>query len=76
MVILGYIQRGGSPTARDRMLASRVGYEAARLLKDDKANRAVGVVGSKLVSPDLEEALVMPSSSIVYLDDLADILSR
>jgi 6-phosphofructokinase 1 len=76
MVILGYIQRGGSPSARDRMLASRVGYEAARLLKEGTANRAVGVVGGKIVSPEIEEALGMQGASIVNLKELADILSR
>jgi 6-phosphofructokinase 1 len=76
MVILGYIQRGGSPTARDRMLASRLGYEAVDLLRSGAYNKAVGVRGGKTVSYDLSEAMRMKKTSVADLDVLADILSR
>jgi 6-phosphofructokinase 1 len=76
VVILGYIQRGGSPTARDRQLAAMLGYEAARLLKKDVYNRAVGVRGDSVVDYDLAEALAMKSDPLLDLDGLADILSQ
>ena len=41
--ILGHIQRGGSPTAFDRVLASRLGARAVELLLDHKGGRAVGI---------------------------------
>lgn len=75
IVVLGYIQRGGSPTARDRMLASQVGYRAVKLLKEDSGSRAIGINGSQIVDYDLEEALQMrrmPDTSIIRL---AEILS-
>jgi 6-phosphofructokinase 1 len=76
VVVLGYIQRGGSPTARDRMIASLVGYEAVRLLKNDQGNKAVGVRGDQVVSYDLKEALTMEKSAILALDGLASILNQ
>lgn len=76
IVVLGYIQRGGSPTARDRMLASRMGYKAVELLmQDDMTSKAVGIKGNDIVYYDLEEALKMPSQYDKSLMDLAEILS-
>ncbi|MDR1292458.1 MAG: 6-phosphofructokinase [Clostridiales Family XIII bacterium] len=75
MVILGYIQRGGSPTASDRMLASRLGYEAVKLLKNDVSGKAVGVVGGEVKSIGLRESLEMENTKIVDLNFLTDILS-
>jgi 6-phosphofructokinase 1 len=75
MVILGYIQRGGTPTARDRMIASRLGCEAVRLLKDDIAGKAVGVIGGEVRSFDLETSLDMTNTKVVDLNYLTDILS-
>jgi 6-phosphofructokinase 1 len=75
MVILGYIQRGGTPTANDRMIASRLGYEAVRLLKDGIAGKAVGIVGGEVRSFDLREALEMKDTKIIDLTFLTDILS-
>ncbi|MDR1043368.1 MAG: 6-phosphofructokinase [Clostridiales Family XIII bacterium] len=75
MVILGYIQRGGSPTASDRMIASRLGYEAVRLLKNDEAGKAIGIVGGEVKSFDLRESLEMEDTKIIALDFLTDILS-
>lgn len=58
-VVPGYIQRGGSPTNRDRILGSLMGAKAARLLYDDADSRAVGIVGNEIIAIDLEEALNM-----------------
>ena len=54
--VLGYTQRGGSPTAEDRILASRLGAYAVRLMKEDKSGLAVGVKDSKLISLPILEA--------------------
>lgn len=74
-VVPGYIQRGGSPTARDRILASLTGAKAVRLLYDDADSRAVGVSGGELVSYDLEEALQMTRDFDQRIYDLAVLLS-
>jgi len=57
--ILGYVQRGGSPTVRDRVLASRMGNYAARLLRDDCESCVVCVKDDLIVSYPIEEALQM-----------------
>lgn len=75
VVVLGYIQRGGSPTARDRMMASQMGYRAVELLRDDSGSRAIGIRGSEIVDYDLEEALEMKRSHDETIIDLAEILS-
>ena len=57
--ILGYLQRGGSPTCRDRFMASFMGSSAVDLLLQGKSNRVVGVSDGKIVDYDLDEALSM-----------------
>ena len=57
--ILGHVQRGGSPTLRDRVLASRMGYAAVELLLEGKSNRVVAMQGGEIVDFDIEEALQM-----------------
>ena len=57
--ILGYLQRGGSPTCRDRFLASILGSAAVDLLIQGKSNRVVGMKDGKVVDYDLDEALRM-----------------
>ena len=53
------MQRGGSPTLRDRVLASRMGYEAVQLLEAGKSNRVVAIQSDHIVDFDIEEALAM-----------------
>ncbi|WP_059171382.1 6-phosphofructokinase [Bacillus sp. FJAT-27445] len=55
--VLGHMQRGGSPTATDRVLASRLGARAVELLLDEKGGRAVGIEQNRLVDYDIIEAL-------------------
>ncbi|MGG5254798.1 6-phosphofructokinase [Neobacillus sp. SM06] len=55
--VLGHIQRGGSPTAFDRVLASRLGARAVELLIEGKGGRAVGIEMNRLVDYDIIEAL-------------------
>ena len=58
--VLGHVQRGGSPTVRDRVIASRMGYHAVELLRDGKSNRVVAMKGEDIVDYDINEALAMP----------------
>ncbi|MDR1195468.1 MAG: 6-phosphofructokinase [Endomicrobium sp.] len=54
---LGYIQRGGRPTARTRILASKFGFEAIRLFKQKKYNRLVGITDGKVSSIPIHRAM-------------------
>ena len=57
--ILGHVQRGGSPTARDRIMASQMGSRAVDLLTQGLGNRVVGIRDNKIVDFDIFEALKM-----------------
>ncbi|RLL48519.1 6-phosphofructokinase [Oceanobacillus piezotolerans] len=57
VTVLGYIQRGGSPTAQDRVLASRLGAKAVELLIEGKEGRMVGIQNNHLVDYDINEIL-------------------
>ena len=59
VTILGHIQRGGSPTAKDRVTATRMGYEAVRLLAEGETNRIVCTTGEQIVNVDIDEGLAM-----------------
>lgn len=57
--ILAHVQRGGSPTAKDRMVATRMGDYAVHLLLEGKSNRVLGLRGNDIVDYDIQEALGM-----------------
>lgn len=57
--VLGHVQRGGSPTLRDRVVGSEMGYYATELLHNEKSNRVVVMRGGKIVDLDITEALNM-----------------
>lgn len=57
VVVLGHIQRGGIPTARDRILATRLGGEAVELLIKGRSHQAVGVISDEIKVVDLEFAV-------------------
>ena len=60
--VLGHVQRGGSPTANDRILASRMGYHAVQLLKEGIGNRVVATQKNDIIDFDIFEALNMKKS--------------
>lgn len=60
--ILGHVQRGGSPTAKDRIVASQMGYHAVQLLKEGIGNRVVAMQKEKILDFDIFEALNMKNS--------------
>ena len=57
--VLGYIQRGGNPSAFDRILASKLGARAIELLIDGKTARAVGMKNGEVMDIDIKDALAM-----------------
>jgi 6-phosphofructokinase 1 len=73
--VLGYIQRGGSPTAWDRVLASRMGSTAIDLLRDNKSGLAVGISGSDIIWTTLEYAYQNKRKLDKELLDLTAILA-
>lgn len=75
-VVLSYLQRGGSPTAKDRMIATVAGAKAVRLLKDDSYNKAIGVEAGSIVVLDLEEALNVERVFHEEALDLINVLSK
>lgn len=56
---IGHVQRGGSPTMADRMLAAQFGNKAVRLLNEGIGNRAVGIRNNKIIDMDIIEAVSM-----------------
>jgi len=75
VTILGHIQRGGTPTAFDRILASSLGAKAVELLMKGEKNKMVGMVSGKVVSKDLQEAISSSKNIAMDMYDLAGILS-
>ncbi len=59
VTILGHIQRGGTPTARDRVTAASMGYEAVKVLAEGKTNRVIRSVSGEFEDIDIIEALNM-----------------
>ncbi len=74
--ILGYMQRGGMPTCRDRVFASIMGSMAAKLLDEGKTNRVVCYRDGKFVDMDLNEALSMEKKFWEDQYDICKILSK
>lgn len=56
--VLGHIQRGGSPTARDRVIASQLGAKAVEVLMENRGGVAIGIRNHKVVDYDLKEAFM------------------
>ena len=56
---IGHVQRGGSPSMADRMLAAQFGNKAVRLLKDGIGNRVVGIHKNEIIDMDIIEAVSM-----------------
>lgn len=73
--ILGYIQRGGTPTVCDRVMGSRMGAHAVNCLLEGKKNRIVALRDNKLVDIDLFEALSMSKTMDKELINLSKILA-
>ena len=73
--ILGHLQRGGSPTAHDRVMASRMGNKAVDILLEGKKNRIISLKGDTLFDIDIDEALAMTKNIDEELIFLSEMLS-
>ena len=73
--VLGHVQRGGSPTVRDRVIASQMGFESVNLLKEGIGNRVVAYKLGKIVNYDIYEALNMNKPFDEYMYLVADTTS-
>ena len=73
--VLGHMQRGGSPTCFDRVLASRLGVSAVELLLDGKTNLMVGLKDNKVIATDLEKAVKGEHSIDTELLRVSDIMT-
>ena len=74
--VLGHVQRGGAPTARDRVLASRFGAGALRALAAGRSGVVVGLAGGDLAEIPLEDALAPCNKVTEEMLALADVLAR
>ena len=73
--VLGHVQRGGSPTLRDRVVASRMGYRAVELLEEGQSNRVVVMKDNHIVDYDISEALAMKKQFNTKLFNIAHEIS-
>ena len=73
--VIGYIQRGGSPTMEDRVLASRLAIRAVDLLRENSGGRVVGIKGGEVIDLPIEEALAIPARFESELYEQAKMLS-
>ena len=71
--VLGHIQRGGSPTAFDRVLGTRFGVKAVELIKGKKFGRMVALAGIKIIDVPLEEAVKALKTVDMELYDIAKV---
>ena len=74
--ILGHMQRGGSPSCKDRVYASMMGSYAADLLCDGKSNRVVAYKDGKFVDYDIDEALAMQKDVDEHMYEVSKLLCR
>ena len=73
--ILGHIQRGGSPSAFDRIIASQMGAKSVELLMDGKSSRVVGIKNNSIIDMDIHEALAIERKLNKDIYKLVDVLS-
>ena len=73
--ILGHIQRGGNPSVKDRVVASKMGYFAVELIKEGIGNRIVATKGDDIVDYDILEGLNMSKKLDAELLKISEILS-
>lgn len=73
--VLGHVQRGGSPTLRDRVAASRLGYQAVELISQGITDRVIGFKEEDLVDYEISQALDMHKDLDLTLLDISSVLS-
>ncbi len=73
--VIGHLQRGGSPTASDRILSSRLGYYAVEALINKKSNCAIGIVNNQVHYTSFEDAITKKKDPEAEMIKMAEILS-
>ena len=73
--VLGYIQRGGSPSGRDRILAGRLGSRAVELLRDDQGGLAVGERGNRIIEVPLSDVQIGEHAADTEIADLINVMA-
>ena len=76
VIILGHLQRGGAPSAYDRILASRFGGEAVNLLKQNIKGKMLGEINGELITTDMEKVLETSKPLDMEMYRLTEILSH
>jgi 6-phosphofructokinase 1 len=76
LTVLGHVQRGGRPSAFDRLLATELGCAAVRALTNEHAGSVVGLIGNKVALTPLEQALANPPKLDMDLLEMAKVLAR
>jgi len=76
VTILGYLQRGGSPTVFDRLLASRLGAAAVEHILKGETSKMVGLIGNDIKATELKTVLSRQKNINQNIYDLAQILAR
>ncbi len=75
VTVLGHVQRGGVPTVFDRLMASRMGNQAVKLLKNGRTGIALGLKCNEIIKLNMEDALKIPKRIDKEIFEIADILS-
>lgn len=75
VTILGHIQRGGTPTAFDRVMASEMGNKAVELLLNNESGKALSIKNNEIIYVNLDEALKTEKKFNMNMYDIAKILS-
>ncbi len=74
--VLGHLQRGGSPSARDRILSTEYGVHAIEALLDGESGICIGIINGKFVHYDILEALDLPKNKHIELMKMIDLVNR
>ena len=74
--VLGHLQRGGSPSARDRILATEYGVEAIKALLNNESSVCIGLIDNKMVHTKIEDALKMRRKDQENLVDIIKLVNR
>ncbi len=75
VTVIGHLQRGGSPTAADRLLASRLGHAAVELLLEGRENIAVGIVNDEVTAYPFIDSITKEKKPREELIKMASILA-
>jgi 6-phosphofructokinase 1 len=76
LTVLGHVQRGGRPSAFDRLLATELGCAASRALANGEAGNVIGLIDNKVTLTPFEQALAKPPKVDMELLEMAKVMAR